>query len=83
MTTTHASLTDRYVTAVLTGVREDQQAEVEAQLRGAIGEEIETGVAAIATRPTPTLPLGPHITLQIRSPPSKSMMGLTSERVCS
>ena len=45
MTTTHASLTDRYVTAVLTGVPEDQRAEVEARLRGAIGEAVETRVA--------------------------------------
>ncbi len=45
MTTTHASLTDRYVTAVLTGVPEDQRAEVEARLRGAIGEAVDTRVA--------------------------------------
>ncbi len=45
MTTTHASLTDRYVTAVLTGVPEDQRAEVETRLRGTIGEAVETRVA--------------------------------------
>ena len=45
MTTTHASLTDRYVTAVLTGVPEDQRTEVEAQLRGTIGEAVDARVA--------------------------------------
>jgi len=45
MTTTHASLTDRYVTAVLTGVREDQRAEVEARVRAAITEAVDARVA--------------------------------------
>ena len=44
MSTTHASLTDRYVAAVLSGVRAEQRAEVEGRLRASIGGAVEARV---------------------------------------
>ena len=43
-TMTHASLTDRYVTAVLTGVPEDSGPMSTARLRASIGEAVEARV---------------------------------------
>lgn len=45
MTTTHASMTDRYVAAVLTGVPRERRPEVEARLRDAIGRDVGARIA--------------------------------------
>lgn len=44
-TTTHSSLTDRYVAAVLHGIRDEQRAEVAAALRDSIGKAVDARVA--------------------------------------
>ena len=44
-TTTHASLTDRYVAAALTGVQADQRADVAAELRVSIADAIDARTA--------------------------------------
>lgn len=44
-TTTHSSLTDRYVAAVLHGIRDEQRAEVEAALRDSISKAVDARVA--------------------------------------
>jgi len=45
MTTIHASMTDRYVAAVLAGVPGDRRPEVEARLRDAIGRDVSARIA--------------------------------------
>ena len=45
MTTIHASMTDRYVAAVLAGVPSDRRPEVEARLRDAIGRDVRARLA--------------------------------------
>jgi hypothetical protein len=45
MTTIHASLTDRYVAAVLVGVSADRRPEVEARLRDAIRRDVDKRLA--------------------------------------
>ncbi len=44
MTTTHETLTDRYVAAALRGVRDDQRADVAAELRGSIADAIDARI---------------------------------------
>jgi hypothetical protein len=45
MTTTNASMTDRYVAAALKGVRADQRDDVAAELRGSITDAVEARLA--------------------------------------